>query len=181
MVDPSGQSGAAGPLLETKLYIPRGRPALVARPRLMARLEQGAKRKLTLVSAPAGFGKTTLLAAPSTVGIWLRSFRWAAVRQLDGVTRQLLARAWQAGLGPALDAPLTIDIDSRPSSDTTPSPPPPGPAAGTRQPAVTAHPRLSTQARSRSHHNNRRAGTSELLIRASALWVRPPIRPVRWE
>jgi hypothetical protein len=51
--------------------------------------------------------------APSTVGIWLRSFRWAAVRQLDRVTRELLARAWAAGLGPAdLDADLTIDIDS---------------------------------------------------------------------
>jgi hypothetical protein len=51
--------------------------------------------------------------APSTVGIWLRSFRWAAVRQLDRVTRELLRRAWQAGLGPAdLDADLTIDVDS---------------------------------------------------------------------
>jgi len=51
--------------------------------------------------------------APSTVGIWLRSFQWAAVRQLDRVTRQLLARAWAAGLGPPdLGAELTIDIDS---------------------------------------------------------------------
>lgn len=50
--------------------------------------------------------------APSTVGIWLRSFRWASVRQLDRVTRELLARAWQAGLGPDLDVDLTIDIDS---------------------------------------------------------------------
>jgi hypothetical protein len=51
--------------------------------------------------------------APSTVGIWLRSFQWAAVRQLDRVTRQLLARAWAAGLGPSdLAADLTIDIDS---------------------------------------------------------------------
>jgi hypothetical protein len=51
--------------------------------------------------------------AASTVGIWLRSFAWAAVRQLDRVTRELLRRAWQAGLGPAdLDADLTIDVDS---------------------------------------------------------------------
>jgi hypothetical protein len=51
--------------------------------------------------------------APSTVGIWLRSFAWAAVRQLDRVTRELLARAWAAGLGPTdLDADLTVDIDS---------------------------------------------------------------------
>jgi hypothetical protein len=51
--------------------------------------------------------------APSTVGIWLRSFAWAQVRQLDRVTRQLLRRAWAAGLGPPnLGADLTIDIDS---------------------------------------------------------------------
>jgi hypothetical protein len=50
--------------------------------------------------------------APSTIGTWLRLFVWAAVRQLDRVTRELLARAWAAGLGPDLDADLTIDIDS---------------------------------------------------------------------
>ncbi len=50
--------------------------------------------------------------APSTVGTWLRLFVWATVRQLDRVTRELLARAWGAGLGPDLDADLTIDIDS---------------------------------------------------------------------
>ena len=50
--------------------------------------------------------------AASTVGIWLRAFVWATVRQLDRVTRELLRRAWQAGLGPDLDADLTIDVDS---------------------------------------------------------------------
>jgi hypothetical protein len=50
--------------------------------------------------------------APSTVGTWLRLFIWATVRQLDRVTRELLRRAWAAGLGPDLDADLTIDIDS---------------------------------------------------------------------
>jgi len=49
------------PLLETKLYIPRVRPELVARPRLIERLNTGLHGKLTLISAPAGFGKTTLL------------------------------------------------------------------------------------------------------------------------
>jgi LuxR family transcriptional regulator, maltose regulon positive regulatory protein len=49
-------------LLETKLYIPRPRRGLVARPRLSERLGRGAESKLTLISAPAGFGKTTLLA-----------------------------------------------------------------------------------------------------------------------
>ena len=52
----------ASPLLETKLYVPRRRRGLVARPRLSERLDRGADAKLTLVSAPAGFGKTTLLA-----------------------------------------------------------------------------------------------------------------------
>jgi len=51
------------PLLTTKLYIPPLRPALVLRPRLVERLNAGlnAACKLILVSAPAGFGKTTLL------------------------------------------------------------------------------------------------------------------------
>ena len=49
--------------------------------------------------------------APSTLGIFLRSFQWGHVRQLDRVSRQLLARAWQAGAGPG-DAPFTIDLDS---------------------------------------------------------------------
>ena len=48
--------------------------------------------------------------APSTLGIFLRSFRWGHVRQLDRVSRELLARAWAAGVGPG-DGPLTIDLD----------------------------------------------------------------------
>ena len=70
----------ATPLLTTKLYIPPVRPELVMRPRLVERLNAGLlgasaslsegrglqkglrfSRKLTLISAPAGFGKTTLL------------------------------------------------------------------------------------------------------------------------
>src|SRR5918994_1408410 len=62
MASSPGQSVAGAPLLETKLYIPTWRPGLVSRRRLIERLDQGAERKLTLVSAPAGFGKTTLLA-----------------------------------------------------------------------------------------------------------------------
>ena len=49
--------------------------------------------------------------APSTLGTFLRSFRWGHVRQLDRVSRELLARAWSAGGGPG-DGPLTIDLDS---------------------------------------------------------------------
>ena len=51
----------AMPLLTTKLYIPPVRPELVSRPRLIEQLNAGLDRKLTLISAPAGFGKTTLL------------------------------------------------------------------------------------------------------------------------
>ena len=49
--------------------------------------------------------------APSTLGTFLRSFRWGHVRQLDRVSRELLAQAWAAGAGPS-DAPFTIDLDS---------------------------------------------------------------------
>jgi len=49
------------PLLHTKLYIPPTRPKIVLRPRLIERLNEGMHCKLTLISAPAGFGKTTLV------------------------------------------------------------------------------------------------------------------------
>ena len=48
--------------MATKLYVPRLRGGLVTRPRLTERLRKGGESRLTLVSAPAGFGKTTLLA-----------------------------------------------------------------------------------------------------------------------
>jgi LuxR family maltose regulon positive regulatory protein len=48
-------------LLDTKLYIPPTRPEFVPRPRLVEQLNQGLYRRLTLISAPAGFGKTTLV------------------------------------------------------------------------------------------------------------------------
>jgi LuxR family transcriptional regulator, maltose regulon positive regulatory protein len=49
------------PILATKLYIPPAPPKVVVRPRLVERLNEGLHRKLTLISAPAGFGKTTLV------------------------------------------------------------------------------------------------------------------------
>ena len=49
--------------------------------------------------------------APSILGTFLRSFRWGHVRQLERVSRELLAGAWAAGAGPG-DDPLTIDLDS---------------------------------------------------------------------
>jgi hypothetical protein len=51
--------------------------------------------------------------AASTIGSWLRAHKWSNVRQLDAVSRELLARLWAAGAGPAdLSGPLTIDLDS---------------------------------------------------------------------
>ena len=54
------------PILQTKLYMPRTRPHLTPRHRLITQLCDGMDGKLTLVSAPAGFGKTTVLVE------WLR-------------------------------------------------------------------------------------------------------------
>lgn len=48
-------------LLSTKLYFPRARSKLVSRPRLIEQLNAGLRKPLTLISAPAGYGKTTLL------------------------------------------------------------------------------------------------------------------------
>lgn len=63
---------AVAPVLDTKFYIPRWRPGLVTRPRLATRLERSVATKLTLISAPPGFGKTTLLA------------EWLATAPADG-------------------------------------------------------------------------------------------------
>ena len=49
------------PILTTKLYIPPPRPGIVPRPRLVERLDEGLAPGVTLISAPAGFGKTTLV------------------------------------------------------------------------------------------------------------------------
>ena len=62
MADSPAPPVATSPLLETKLYVPRWHTGLVPRPRLIESLDQGTERKLTLVSAPAGFGKSTVLA-----------------------------------------------------------------------------------------------------------------------
>ncbi len=66
-------------LLKTKLYVPPVRPELVPRPVLIERLNAGLHRKLTLVAAPAGSGKTTLISA------WLHSSNRASTwLSLDG-------------------------------------------------------------------------------------------------
>ena len=110
----------ASPLLETKLHVPRRRRGLVARPRLSERLDRRAESALTLVSAPAGFGKTTLLtewlaAAPADG----RSAAWLSLDQRDndpalfwtyliaalqtGGARGRRGRALAAAVAPAAD------------------------------------------------------------------------------
>ncbi|MBL1192729.1 MAG: hypothetical protein HND51_00090 [Chloroflexi bacterium] len=72
----------ATPLLATKLYVPKPRPELVLRPQLIERLNEGLHHKLTVISAPAGFGKTTL------VNEWVttsdRQVAWLSLDESDG-------------------------------------------------------------------------------------------------
>src|SRR5918998_5963347 len=76
-------------MLATKLYVPLPQPETVLRPRLIERLNEGLHRKLTLISAPAGFGKTTLLSD------WLagceREAAWLSLDEGDGDPTRFLA------------------------------------------------------------------------------------------
>lgn len=94
----------SGDLLQTKLYVPRTRPSLIPRPHLIAKLNQGLQQEcqLTLISAPAGFGKTTLITE------WIagceRLLAWLSLDERDGdLTRflQYLIAALQT-LNPAI-------------------------------------------------------------------------------
>ena len=93
------------PRVATKLQIPQPRPGLVARPQLAGRLDRGARAKVTLVSAPTGFGKTSLLAQ------WLssrpargRSVAWVGLDPADdepGAFWVQVVAALQLATGPA--------------------------------------------------------------------------------
>ena len=123
------QPHALPPLLATKLHVPRPRTHLVPRAHLVERLQGGAKRALTLVSAPAGFGKTTLLAqwlaACGMPVAWLSleaedndpsrflAYLIAALQTLDaqlGTTALALLRTPQPPLPEAVLAVLTNDL-----------------------------------------------------------------------
>ena len=79
----------SGDLLQTKLFVPRPRPSFIPRPHLIAKLNQGVYHKLTLISAPAGFGKTTL------VSEWIagckRPFAWLSLDERDSDLTRFLA------------------------------------------------------------------------------------------
>jgi LuxR family maltose regulon positive regulatory protein len=74
--------GMATPLLATKLYRPRPRQTVVRRLRLLAQLRAGLDGPLTLLSAPAGFGKTTLLA--DGLADCSRPVAWLSLEEGDG-------------------------------------------------------------------------------------------------
>ena len=80
----------SAPLLTTKLYVPPTRPERVPRPRLIRRLDEGLRtgHRLTLVSAPAGFGKTTLLS--DWIGQHERPVAWLSLDDQDNE----LSRFW---------------------------------------------------------------------------------------
>ena len=85
MAEPATTTPTAAPerdaLLATKLHLPRPRPGLVARPRLLQRLTEGMGRELVLVCTPAGFGKTTLLAEWARAG--RRPVAWLSLDEAD--------------------------------------------------------------------------------------------------
>ena len=102
----------AGLLLPANLARRLGLPELVDRHldlgRAPGRANTGDKMMTLVASAPAGGDCTSgtpralggTVKAPSTLGAYLRSFRWGHVRQLDRVSRELLARAWATGARP---------------------------------------------------------------------------------
>ena len=71
------------PVLATKLYIPPSRPKLVFRPRLIERLNEGLQsaQSVTLISAPAGFGKTTLVS--EWIADFTRPVAWLSLDEGD--------------------------------------------------------------------------------------------------
>jgi LuxR family transcriptional regulator, maltose regulon positive regulatory protein len=80
---------AAGLLLATKRFVPRPRSDLVPRPRLLARLDEGLDEgRCSLLSAPAGAGKTSLLA--TWVARLDRPVAWLALDQRDQEVHQVL-------------------------------------------------------------------------------------------
>jgi LuxR family maltose regulon positive regulatory protein len=83
------EQATAAPLLTTKFYIPPFRHEMVSRPRLVELLNAGLHRKLTLISAPAGFGKTTLLS--EWVGACQRPVAWLSLEEGDNDPARFMA------------------------------------------------------------------------------------------
>jgi ATP/maltotriose-dependent transcriptional regulator MalT len=112
-------------LLETKLYAPRPRSSMVPRPRLTERLERGAAARLLIVSAPAGFGKTTLLTEWLTAQRPDRTQRRVAWLSLDAADNEaasfwayVIAALRMAASGAAESARSLLDDPRLPSVET---------------------------------------------------------------
>ncbi len=124
--EPARTYVVADALLATKLYKPAVRPGRIARPRLLTRLDEAQSRRLALVSAPAGFGKTTL------VSTWLEdrepvgwfsvdegdndpvrflSYFVAALQQVDGGIGQSLQRVLNSPQLPSTESAMTMLIN----------------------------------------------------------------------
>lgn len=114
----------SAPILATKLYVPPLRPKIVLRPRLHKRLNMGLHRKLTLVSAPAGFGKTTVvsgwIANCGRPAVWLSlderdndlerflTYLVAALQTISPSFGESILHILQAPEQPSTDTILTI-------------------------------------------------------------------------
>jgi LuxR family maltose regulon positive regulatory protein len=95
----------SGPVLATKLYIPQPRTGAVARPALITQLDQALTCKLTLISAPAGFGKTTLLSAwAATLAQQQTPLAWLSLDDADADLARFLRHL--------IAALQTVDFDS---------------------------------------------------------------------
>jgi LuxR family maltose regulon positive regulatory protein len=77
------------PILATKLYVPPPQARVVLRPRLIERLNESPPSRLTLISAPAGFGKTTLLS--EWVAVCERRAAWLSLDEGDNDPTRFLA------------------------------------------------------------------------------------------
>ncbi len=108
------------PVLVTKLYVPPPGPRSVPRPHLIGRLHEGLDRKLALISAPAGFGKTTLVS--EWVAASGRPTAWLSLDEADGDPPRFLTYLIAAlrtvapeigeGLLDALQSPQALPTES---------------------------------------------------------------------
>ncbi len=121
---PSASAVLSLNLLATKLFVPPARAHLVSRPRLLDRLQQNVQGKLTLISAPAGFGKSTLLstwvAGCQRPVAWLSldegdsdptrflTYLVAALRTIAPNVGEGVVRALQSAQPPPAEAILTV-------------------------------------------------------------------------
>ena len=111
----------AGPLVETKLFVPQPRGDAVARPRLTQLLDRGRAARLTLVSAPAGFGKSTLLSRWLTASAGTgRCVAWLSLEESESQPARFwtyLVTAVQRAVPEVGDSALALLATSQPPLD----------------------------------------------------------------